>query len=175
MRAQKQTLTDDLLITKAKDLATAAKLEDFGCSAGWLENFKKRHGVSCKELHGEGADAAAQGVELCQGALPVLITELGYEKDDVYNFDETALFFRAEPKRTLVMRSTSLASASIHLRIPRPHTFPHYTHRRGQRDAWRQALQGAHHAGAAVQLHGDRLQQAAGDRQGCQASRLQAP
>jgi hypothetical protein len=73
-RARGQVVTDDLLGTKAKDLAAAAKLEDFRCSNGWLDNFKKRHGISCKGLHGEAADADPKGVELCQAALPVLIT-----------------------------------------------------------------------------------------------------
>jgi hypothetical protein len=112
MRAQGTPVSDELLQTKAKQLAEAAGVTDFKYSNGWLDRFKKRYGVRCQGMHGQAGDADAQGVELCHRALPVLITELGYDKEDVYNFDETGLFFKAGPKRTLVTRGAHLALGS---------------------------------------------------------------
>uniref|UniRef100_H3BCF5 HTH CENPB-type domain-containing protein n=1 Tax=Latimeria chalumnae TaxID=7897 RepID=H3BCF5_LATCH len=54
-------------------------VQDFAYFKGWLANFKSRWGISHHRLHGE-AD---------------------YSPDDIYNFDETGLFYKLGPSRTL--------------------------------------------------------------------------
>jgi Tc5 transposase DNA-binding domain len=101
-RAAGLSISDDMLISKAKQLADCAKIDDFTGTSGWLQKFKKRYSIRSKGLHGDAADADAQGVEHSQRCLPVLISELGFSKEDVFNFDETGLYFKATPKRTLL-------------------------------------------------------------------------
>jgi len=43
------------------------------------------------------------GVSLAQTAVGKLILELNYKLEDVYNFDETGLYYRARPSRTLAV------------------------------------------------------------------------
>jgi hypothetical protein len=114
VRATGTQISDELLVSKAKQLAEIAKVNDFKGTNGWLEKFKKRFNIRSKFLHGDAADADMHGVEHSQRSMPALITELGYSKEDVYNFDETGLYFKAEPKRTL------LRGKGAHPTQPRP-------------------------------------------------------
>lgn len=54
-RASNKTikLSDDMIISKAKDLGQKLKIDSFSYSNGWLERFKKRHGIKRWTLHGE--------------------------------------------------------------------------------------------------------------------------
>lgn len=101
-RATGVPISDELLLAKARMIAEGASVEDFKGTNGRLHGFKTRHNIRSKGLHGEAADADPQGVPHSQHSLPALITQLGYKKEDVFNFDETGLFFKAEPKRTLL-------------------------------------------------------------------------
>ena len=50
-------------------------------------------------LHGESGDVDANGVAHAISQLPILLS--AYEPGDVYNMDETGLYFRAHPNKTL--------------------------------------------------------------------------
>lgn len=95
-------ISDEVLLTQARMLGERSGAQGFKGTNGWLEGFKSRHCIRSKVLHGEAAAADQEGVSLSQRNLPALISEGGYAKEDVYNFDETGLFYKAEPKRTLV-------------------------------------------------------------------------
>ena len=61
-------------------------------SNGWLSRWKGRHGVFGVRLHGEAGDADQQGVARAQKELPGIIEK--YQPEDVFNIDETGLFYR---------------------------------------------------------------------------------
>jgi hypothetical protein len=63
-------------------------------SAGWIDRFKLRHNISCGKVSGE-----ARAVN-CETTAEWLSTE-GHPDSDIYNADETGLFFRFTPERTL--------------------------------------------------------------------------
>lgn len=65
-----------------------------------MEKFKKRHGISCKKLAGEAASVPEEIViDWKRDRLPEILQ--GYSLEDVYNFDETGLFYRCTPDKTL--------------------------------------------------------------------------
>ncbi|KAL5505629.1 hypothetical protein EMCRGX_G007093 [Ephydatia muelleri] len=68
-------------------------------SNGWLSRWKGRHGVFSVRLHGEAGGADQQGVARAQRELPGIIEK--YRPEDVFNIDETGLFYRQAPDRTL--------------------------------------------------------------------------
>eukprot|EP00731_Ephydatia_muelleri_P019447 Em0012g272a len=70
-----------------------------GLSHGWLAKWKKRHGVFSVHLHGEAGGADQQGVARAQRELPDILSH--YRPDDIFNFDETGLYYRQAPDRTL--------------------------------------------------------------------------
>ena len=73
--------------------------------SGWLERFKERHGISFKKVCGEekSVDLASDQMEEWHRTLSVLLKE--YQPDDIYNADETGLFFRLMPDRTLEFKN----------------------------------------------------------------------
>ncbi|KAL5475714.1 hypothetical protein EMCRGX_G025561 [Ephydatia muelleri] len=68
-------------------------------SNGWLSRWKGRHGVFSVQLHGEAGGADQQGVARAQRELPGIIEK--YRPEDVFNIDETGLFYRQAPDCTL--------------------------------------------------------------------------
>jgi hypothetical protein len=72
---------------------------DFAYSKGWLARFKIRHNIACYKFHGESASADMTRVNAGRESLKAVIEE--YSLNDVYNFDETGLFFKLGPSSTL--------------------------------------------------------------------------
>jgi hypothetical protein len=75
--------------------------ETFKVWSGWLEGFKTRFGIKSFGLHGESGDAPAASVGMAKGAVPKIIESGGYQPADVYNCDESGLYYRAKPNKTL--------------------------------------------------------------------------
>jgi Tc5 transposase DNA-binding domain len=89
-------LTDAILIEKARHFARLLNIpeDQFKSSAGWLEKFKKRHRIVKVKWHGEEASADHLAADAAIPELKELLIE--YSKDDIYNMDETGLFYRCE-------------------------------------------------------------------------------
>lgn len=82
--------------------ATKLKLEisDFKASNDWLDRFKRRHNIVYKQINGEANYINQDTVEEWKHS--VLIK--GYEAIDIYNADETGIFLREIPAKTLVIK-----------------------------------------------------------------------
>jgi Tc5 transposase DNA-binding domain/Fission yeast centromere protein N-terminal domain len=95
LRSQsKIILTDAILMEKAKNFAQILHISDidFKFSHGWLSKFKKRHGVGQIKKHGEEASADHTIATTVIPQLKEILKE--YNLKDIYNMDETGLFFR---------------------------------------------------------------------------------
>ena len=101
MRAQNLIVLDQMMMEKAKQLAVVLGVEEFKASPGWLQNFKKRHGLLRRNAHGESNSADTSGVELARRAVPKIIEDGSYKPEDVFNFDETGLFTKSRPSASL--------------------------------------------------------------------------
>lgn len=78
-------------------------IESFKFSDGWLSSFKRRHGIKKRTISGESASVDIKALE---AALPSLLDKIKkFKFDDVFNFDETALFYRLCPDKTLASSS----------------------------------------------------------------------
>ena len=77
----------------------------FKASNGWLEKFKNRHGIVFRALCGESASVDSTTVEEWKKRLPTLIDS--YSTENVYNADETGLFFKLLPDRSMVLSRDS--------------------------------------------------------------------
>lgn len=75
---------------------------EFKASNGWLDAFKKRHSIVFNAICGEARDVSQTTVDDWHQKIPTLIT--GYDKKDIANCDETALFFRAIPQKSLAFK-----------------------------------------------------------------------
>ena len=89
---------------KAKESTDALGHEDFEASTGWLNIFKKRHGIVAKILCGESANANVRDrEEWIVNVLPRLIQKCG--QNDIFNADETSLVFKCLPNETLTFKN----------------------------------------------------------------------
>lgn len=92
-----------LLQQKAKEFASSLGHE-FAASSGWLSNFKKRYGIAGRTLSGESASV---NEDTCAEWLAHLSDLLEtYTSDEIYNADETGLFYRCLPNKTLDFKNT---------------------------------------------------------------------
>jgi hypothetical protein len=108
LRSQNIPVSQELLKKKVMYFYNEAKnkgvqFPQFEASSGWLENFQNRYGISSKNITGESQSANLQNVEEGRARCHVLLAE--YELDDIYNADETGLFFRLAPDQTLATKS----------------------------------------------------------------------
>ena len=93
---EQANITGDLIKKKAivylDKLYPSHGKEDI--SNGWLEGFKHRHGISSHRRFGESGSV---NMEMIANALPAIREKLGqFELKDIFNMDETGLFYRME-------------------------------------------------------------------------------
>lgn len=108
LRSQNIPISQDILKTKAIEFYNRAKengvqLSNFEASNGWLDKFQKRYNISSKSITGESESALLDQVEDGRKRLQELIAT--FDLENVYNADETGLFFRLGPNRTLATKS----------------------------------------------------------------------
>ena len=95
-----QDITGNILKEKATHFATQFSINDFNSSDGWLTGFKNRHGL--RQFRKQGESASAPSVEQLENERISLQTLLGaYSPENIWNGDETGLFWKMEPSRVL--------------------------------------------------------------------------
>ena len=77
----------------------------FVASHGWFAKFQKRFGLRSVPLYGEAASAdEAAARRHVEDEFPKLISEGGYLPEQVFNMDETGLFWKRMPSRTFLFK-----------------------------------------------------------------------
>ena len=66
-----------------------------------MDRFRNRHAISFRTISGESAFIDDSTIEEWTNRLPTILD--GFEAKDVLNADETGLFYRATPDRSLVL------------------------------------------------------------------------
>jgi len=103
--ADNRTLSEHIISTKAADFAQRLDIVDFKGSNGWLDRFKKRYNVQQYTRCGEANSAPLEDLRPYRIELQNLLAR--WDLNDVYNCDETALYWRLEPSKTLARRPIS--------------------------------------------------------------------
>ncbi|CAM1323339.1 TIGD4 (predicted) [Pycnogonum litorale] len=105
VRAKNVPVTGPLLIEKAKEFANRLKIENFRVSTGWLDRFKDRYNIAFKTVAGECESVSPETEDNWKkNILPDLIR--GYHPRDIFNADETGLFYRMIPDKIMHIKST---------------------------------------------------------------------
>lgn len=89
-------------------LQTAKKLI-FNASEGWLTGFIKRHSFHNVKIKGEVASADENAAKSYPEKLLKIIEDNGYTPDQIFNADETGLFWKKMPTRTYIAKSEKSA------------------------------------------------------------------
>ncbi|MDW3631436.1 MAG: hypothetical protein QOK71_08365 [Nitrososphaeraceae archaeon] len=93
-------ITGDILKEKAIKFASLLKIDDFKASEGWLIRFNKRHNIKQYTKQGEAASAPILQLPAYREELRNSITNQ-YQLCDIFNADETGLFWQLEPSKVL--------------------------------------------------------------------------
>ena len=95
-----------ILIGKARQI-TLADGREFTLSSSWIQRWKKRHDISWKKEEGERQDADYKSAEdWITFVLPDLLGQ--FNALDIFNADETALYYCGFPDRGYGMKNDKL-------------------------------------------------------------------
>ena len=96
---RKQVITGPMIMQKTETFAKQFG-SNFKPNTGWLARWKKQNGIKFKMAHGEKSSADFDAAEKwLTERMPEILEN--YKEDDIYNADETGLFYRATPDGTL--------------------------------------------------------------------------
>ncbi|XP_066131217.1 tigger transposable element-derived protein 1-like [Saccopteryx bilineata] len=81
---------------------SASVLSDFKASRGWFEKFKRRTGIHSVTRYSIGASSDNSGAEKFVSEFKDYVEAKGFIPQQVFNCDETGLFWKKMPKRTFI-------------------------------------------------------------------------
>lgn len=101
--SQGVSVSDDMMIEQAKKFGETLAIGQFSYSHGWVAKYKKRHNLSSFKKQGESGS-------IDKGSLDSLRKNLyeitkNFDLNDIFNLDETALFYQLQPSQTISNRS----------------------------------------------------------------------
>ncbi|KAG7169968.1 Jerky protein-like 24 [Homarus americanus] len=79
----------------------------FNASSGWLQRFKKRNKITNINIGGEEASADRVAAREFPPFLREIMEEGQYTDDQVFNMDESGLFWKKLPSKTFVVKNAS--------------------------------------------------------------------
>lgn len=106
-------LSQMIIQTKAKSLYDGLLQGNsngkFKASRGWFDRFRKRANISNVALSGESASADTLAAENYSSEIKKIVEEGSWSPKQIFNVDETGLFWKKMPKRTYVSRQSASA------------------------------------------------------------------
>ncbi|XP_039964089.1 jerky protein homolog-like isoform X1 [Bactrocera tryoni] len=104
MRNKNWPVSALMLKEKAKVLHAQVKENEsnFNASDGWLQGFKKRYGIRLLQISGEKLSSLPQLVDPYKEKLRAKMAELELCNDQLYNADESDLFWKLLPEKMYV-------------------------------------------------------------------------
>jgi hypothetical protein len=78
---------------------------EFVASKGWLYRFQQRHGISQVKITGEVRSADTAAAEAFTPILQTYIRDNDLVPDQIYNADETALYYKMLQEKTLALKT----------------------------------------------------------------------
>lgn len=101
------SISGPLLKMKSEELAKKLGHNDFKATDGWLSRWKARHNIKFKKAHGEKGSADKVSAEQWKNTKIKTYLE-NFCPDDIYNADETGLYYRATPDGSLCYKYVAL-------------------------------------------------------------------
>lgn len=110
-RDKKIPLSGTTIRAKAEEFATGLGKNTFKASTGWLDNFKGRNNIVLKTACGESGSVDVIKVNQWKFDLPGIIA--GVEPANIFNVDETGLFFKCTPSKTLAFKGEHCSGGKL--------------------------------------------------------------
>ena len=112
LRCASLSVRTTLAILKAKKIVQQLSIsqDDFKASWQWFSRFRERRELQQLLLHGEVAEVDKENPNLLEALDMLYGITSEYDPQNVYNIDETGLFFRLLPKYTFLMLFENVGS-----------------------------------------------------------------
>lgn len=102
-RLSNQPLTDDIIAEMASRINNESNgPANFKANSCWARHFRQRHNIHYVSMQGEQLSADEPGAECFCKTFNEFIKENDYDLDEVYNADESGLYWRGLPNKTLI-------------------------------------------------------------------------
>lgn len=99
-RSANFAISGPILKIQAEKFAKEFGYPDFQCSNGWLDRFKSRYSINFGKMSGEATSVNFEDVKKwLEEKWPIM--KSGYAEKDIYNADETGVFYNITPQHTL--------------------------------------------------------------------------
>lgn len=112
-RSEHCPLSADLIKAKAKDIFRKINPEKdesaFVASNGWYDRFKRRHGIQFLNISGEKVSADLSSITPFIHRLRAKMNEMNITENQLYNADESGLYYRMLPNKTFVAATEKTA------------------------------------------------------------------
>lgn len=93
-------ISSPILMKKANEIAVSLGTAGFNCTNGWISRFLLRNEITFGKVCGESKSANAAVVEKWIAEVWPTISS-GYKLEDIFNTDETGLYYKCTPDKTL--------------------------------------------------------------------------
>uniref|UniRef100_A0A8C4Q849 Uncharacterized protein n=2 Tax=Eptatretus burgeri TaxID=7764 RepID=A0A8C4Q849_EPTBU len=97
IQAKARSIYEDLINDEGE-------VKPFNASSGWFSNFRNRYNYHNIKMTGEAVAADTVAAEKFPAFLKAIIEEGGYSPKQIFNVDETGLFWKRMPRRTYISR-----------------------------------------------------------------------
>lgn len=102
VRGEDTPISGPIIAAKAKQFFEKLGIEGtFDASSGWLTRFKQRHGIREIGLHGDKLSCDNQAAEDFKNDFQEFLKSEELSHEQVYNADESGLYWKCLPTRTL--------------------------------------------------------------------------
>ncbi|KAG1096243.1 hypothetical protein G6F42_018400 [Rhizopus arrhizus] len=95
----------EILINQRPELLNGHERPQF--SKGWIHRFMRRHNLKNRLMNGKAGSAEVDTADVQNQLKEVKEALRGYEPRDTYNVDESGLYYRSAPTRTLSQKPVS--------------------------------------------------------------------
>lgn len=99
------TILKQKAVSLSEELPVIEAPESFSASDGWLDRWKKRHGVRQLKVCGEKLSADVSAAKKFAENFMELMKENDLQPDQIYNCDETGLNYKMLPSSTLASKT----------------------------------------------------------------------
>jgi hypothetical protein len=111
-RSENVLVSGPLLMSKAEELAKLLNDKDFVCTTGWINRFKLCHSICCGNVSGETRAVNCETTAEWLNKVWPKVRE-GYSDSDIFNADETGIFFRLTPDKTLKFKAEKCTGGKL--------------------------------------------------------------
>lgn len=97
-------LTGPIVKVKAEEIADSLGITNFKFWDGWVARFKTRHAITSQKNCGEANKVSEQTATEWLNNFKIVLER--YRPEDVWNFDESGIFYNLQPDRTLHVKGS---------------------------------------------------------------------